>query len=367
MIKSFSAYVTKYFGEYLTRQKGVSKNTLRSYRDTFVQMVGHFEHQHKILCRNLTMDDFTCNRILGFLDYLESERKISSSTRNQRLAAIHSFFRFIQRSEPAYFSQCADVLATEFKKKPEPGIEYLKIEELQFLFSLPDASNHREIRDLAVMTTLYETGARVQELIDLQFGDISLASCPTIILNGKGGKSRIVPIGEDAASILRKYVNEYAVIEPNHILFTNSQKRSLTRVGVQYIIDKYTERGRRLDSTMFKKKITNHSFRHSKSMHLLEAGVNLLHIRDFLGHSSVTTTEIYAKANSEIKRKIIEQHGITLGVEEKYSARKKRRFTSVVKVIFLRQDSQVMGYVMIFVDFISFLHASLHNLQPAIT
>ena len=120
-----------------------------------------------------------------------------------------------------------------------------------------------------------------------------------------------------------KYVKEYAVFRPEQYLFTNSQKNSLTRVGVQYIIDKYTERGRLLNPSLFTSKITNHSFRHSKSMHLLEAGVNLLYIRDFLGHTSVTTTEMYAKANPEIKRKIIEQHGAKLDIQAKYSIAKK--------------------------------------------
>jgi site-specific recombinase XerD len=269
------------------------------------------------------MDDLSRDRILEFLDCLENERKISPSTRNQRLAAIHSVFKFIQRNEPSCFSQCADILSIEFKKTPEPVISYLGIEELRFLLSLPDAGDYRGIRDLAVLATLYETGARVQELIDIRLGDISLACCPTVILSGKGGKSRIVPIGSDAASILRKYIKEYAVIKAEQNVFTNSRKKSLTRVGVQYIIDKYTERGRKENPSMFKEKITNHSFRHSKSMHLLEAGVNLLYIRDFLGHTSVTVTEVYAKANAEIKRKAIEQHGAKLDIQSKYSDVKK--------------------------------------------
>jgi len=323
MNKSFALYVTKYFGEYLPRHKGVSENTIRSYRDTFVQIIEYLGSIHKIPCAKVSIEDFTCNRILGFLDYLESERKVSPSTRNQRLAAIHSFFRFIQRNEPAYFSQCADILAVEFKKKPEPVIEYLSIEEQQFLFSLPNINDRHEIRDLAILTTLYETGARVQELVNLRLGDISLNSSPTVILNGKGNKSRIVPIGSDTTSILRKYINEYAIIKAERHLFTNSQQNRLTRVGVQYIINKYVERGRKANPVMFKKNITNHSFRHSKSMHLLEAGVNLLYIRDFLGHTSVQTTEIYAKANSEIKRKVIEQHGAVLDIQDKYSKSKK--------------------------------------------
>ena len=334
MVKSFATHVTKYFGEYLPRHKGVSGNTLRSYRDTFVQLFGYLDARHGVSCQGLTMDDFTSGRILGFLDYLESERKVSPSTRNQRLAAIHSFFKYIQKNELACFSLCADILATEFKKKQEPVIEYLKIEEMQHLFSLPDSSDRREFRDLAILTTLYETGARINELINLRLGDITLGTCPIVILNGKGKKSRVVPIGNDVALILRRFIKEYAILEPNQYVFTNSQKRCLTRVGVQYIINKYIDRGRKLNPALFKKNVTNHSFRHSKSMHLLEAGVNLLYIRDFLGHTSVTTTEVYAKANAEIKRKVIEQHGAQLGVGDKYTSSKKDDLLDWLKTSF---------------------------------
>ena len=297
-------------------------------------MIEYTESKHKTPCHKLTMDDFTSSRVFSFLDHLENERGVSSSTRNQRLASIHSFFKYVQKNEPSYFSQCADILAIDFKNTSEPVIGYLKIEEMQFLFSLPDAGNHREIRDLAVLTTLYETGARVQELVDLHFGDVSLAAFPTVVLNGKGSKSRLVPIGSDVVSILQRYFKEYAIHKPDQYLFTNSQKNRLTRVGVQYIIDKYIGRGRTLEPSMFKIKITNHSFRHSKSMHMLEAGVNLLYIRDFLGHTSVTTTEMYAKANPEIKRRIIEEHGVKLGIQNKYLNAKKDELLDWLKVSF---------------------------------
>jgi site-specific recombinase XerD len=233
--------------------------------------------------------------------------------------------------EPALFNHCREILALEFKKKPEPEIGYLRIDEMKYLLSLPDTTNRHEFRDLAILSTLYETGARVQELIDLRYGDVSLNSCPTILLKGKGGKSRTVPIGKDVATILRNYIINYGVTETGQYIFTNSLGNKLTRVGVQYIIDKYVKRGRILDSSLFHGKITNHSFRHSKSMHLLEAGVNLIYIRDFLGHTSVTTTEIYARANVEIKRKTIEQHGATLATDDKYSRKLKDDLLSWLK------------------------------------
>ena len=334
MNRDFSTHLTKYFGEYLPQQRGVSVHTLRSYRDTFVQVMAYMEHKHKLRCGKLSLNDFTCERIQGFLDYLGTERNVSPSTVNQRLAAIHSFFKYVQKREPSFFSQCNYILKIEFKNAPEPSIEYLRIDEMQFLFTLPDLKGNRELRDLAVLVTLYETGARVQELIDLRLGDVSLKHCPTAILNGKGGKIRTVPLGGDVASILRMYIKKYAMTEPDQHLFVNGQNKCLSRMGVQYIINKYVERGRKANQSMFKKKISNHTFRHSKSMHLLEAGVNLLYIRDFLGHTSVTTTEVYAKANPEIKRKTIEQHCANLSIPNRYTETKKNELLDWLKTAF---------------------------------
>lgn len=151
---------------------------------------------------------------------------------------------------------CSDVLSIEFKKIPVPVISYLNLEEMDFLFSLPDIQDKHERRDLTILTLLYEAGARVQELIDLKKGDVNLNSCPTVVLHGKGNKSRIVPIGKDMASILKKYLNDHPIAEANGVLFTNRQHCKLSRVGVQYIIDKYIERGRSVNANLLRGNIT---------------------------------------------------------------------------------------------------------------
>lgn len=331
MNNSFGTYLTRYFGDYLPRQKGVSENTIKSYRDTFVQLIEFINEKYDITCKRLTLYDFHDKRVLCFLDALEQNRRISTSTRNQRLAAIHSFFKYLQKQDFAYFELCSGILSIEFKKTPVPVISYLSLEEMNFLFSLPDIHDKHERRDLTIMTLLYETGARVQELIDLKKGDVNLNSCPTITLHGKGNKSRVVPIGKDMASILKKYLSDHLVSDANGILFTNKQHCKLSRVGVQYIIDKYVQRGRSVDTKLLRGNITNHSFRHSKSMHLLEAGVNLVYIRDFLGHTSVTTTEIYAKSNAEIKRNAIINHSAELKAKPVYNSKEKENLISWLK------------------------------------
>ena len=323
MNSSFGMHLTEYFGIYLPRQRGVSKNTIKSYRDTFVQLIEYITNTFNISCNKLTLEDFSAKRITGFLDHLETDRHLSASSRNQRLAAIHSFFKYLQKHDLAHFELCSAILSVEFKKAPVPIISYLSIKEIRFLFSLPDTYDKHEFRDLALLSLLYETGARVQELIDLRIEDLNLRSNPTVTLHGKGSKSRMVPLGHDVVLILKKYLSDNQVSGLETPVFSNKQHKKLTRAGVQYIIDKYVTRGRAANSNMFHGHITNHSFRHSKSMHLVEAGVNLVYIRDFLGHTSVTTTEIYGKANAELKRKAIEKHGTELKVKSVYTPKEK--------------------------------------------
>jgi len=314
----FGTYITKYFGEYLPHQKGVSQNTLKSYRDTFIQLIEFVGSHYGINCNKLEIEDLSEERIQCFLDYIEQTRHVSISTKNQRLATIHSFYKYLQKQDFSYYQHCNEVLRIEFKRINSPVMHYMSIEEVKLLLSSPDIHNRKEFRDLTIMALLYETGCRVQELIDLCLKNITFGSCPTVLLTGKGNKSRLIPIGKDMVKILRKYISDNNIIEPCDILFKNKQNFKLTRVGVQYIINKYIMRCRTLNNQFFRTRVTNHSFRHSKAMHLLEAGVNLMYIRDFLGHTSVTTTEVYAKINPEIKRKVITQHSVELKAKTVY-------------------------------------------------
>jgi site-specific recombinase XerD len=316
-------YITKYFSEYLPSNLGASINTIKSYRDTFVQFISFFEAKYKIKSAKLSFDDITVPSIEDFLLWLEEEKRISIATRNQRLAAIHSFFKYIQHREPAYFNLCTSILSIGFKKTPLSAISYLNLNEIKLLFSLPNKKIKREYRDLTMLVILYDTGARVQELIDLKLQQIRLNSKPIVYLQGKGNKTRVVPIGKDTANIIKKYIIDNAITIPSDNLFKNKQKKPLTRAGVDYVLNKYIEIGRKQKPNLFKKTVSPHCMRHSKAMHLLEAGVNLIYIRDFLGHASVTTTEIYAKTNPELKRKFLEESSVSFGVTSKYSKQNK--------------------------------------------
>lgn len=323
MANNFGFHITKFFGEYLPSNLSASINTIKSYRDTFVQFISFFEEKYKIKSNKLSFDNMTVSSIEDFLLWLEEEKRISMATRNQRLAAIHSFFKYVQHREPAYFNLCTSILSVGFKKTPLSVVSYLSLDEIKFLFSLPNKNIKQEYRDLTLLVILYDTGARVQELIDLKLQQIRLDSKPIVYLQGKGNKTRVVPIGNDTANIIKKYITDNAITIPNENLFKNKQQKPLTRAGIHYVLNKYIEIGKKQKHNLFKKTISPHSMRHSKAMHLLEAGVNLIYIRDFLGHVSITTTEVYAKTNPELKRKFLEENSVSLGVTNKYSKQNK--------------------------------------------
>lgn len=320
---AFSYHLTKYFTEYLPIQTAASPNTVRSYRDVFVQLMEFYKSEYHLPPEKLEYREFTPARIEAFLAYLEKVRGISASTRNQRLAAIHAFFRYVQYRDPAGFEPCAGVLSVPFKKAPARPTNYMSVEEVKLLFSIPDQKSKGQLRDLAVMVLLYETGARVQELIDLCPGSIRFSTTVVAQLHGKGNKTRLVPVNADAAAIVRNYIRRCDRTAADEPLFVNRKGEKLTRAGIQYIIDKYVSTARIRRPDLFKDRITNHCFRHSKAMHLLEAGVNLIYIRDLLGHTSVVTTEIYAKTNPKIKEEQLKKHSASMETVQKYSQKQK--------------------------------------------
>jgi len=331
MPASLSYLITKYFGEHLPLQIGASANTISSYRDTMVQFLEYLDQQHGTRTP-ATLADFTDAVVAGFMLHLENDRHVSVSTRNQRLAALHSFARYVQRKELSCYDQCERVLAVPVKKTAQRSMAYLSVDEIQLLLSIPEPATKKGLRALAVLATLYETAARVQELADLTLDHVQLGdSAGRIELHGKGRKTRTVPIGKDAATILAHYMAAFNITKPDQLLFTNSQGGKLTRVGIRYIVDKHVTLAKAANPAMFCVTVTNHTFRHSKAIHLLEAGVNLVYIRDFLGHSSVATTEIYARASPAIKERHILAHSATIADHEKYAQTEKEDLLNWLK------------------------------------
>lgn len=328
MNNTFSYYVTNYFKDYLPKVKSYSSNTIKSYKETIIKLINYFEN-NKIDYSKI--DNINSDVINNFLLYLENENNLSISSRNQRLSAIHSLFKYIQKRELSYFDKCSQILSIEYKKTPLTIVSYLSIDEIKSLLSIPNIKDDNEFRHLIILTLLYETGARVSELINVKLIDINFNNTPYIILHGKGNKTRSVPISKDVSNMLKIYLNRFNIKDQNDYILKNKLNGKITRDGVQYIIDTYIKRAKEKYPNYYIQKITNHSFRHSKAMHLLEAGVNLIYIRDILGHKSITTTEIYAKTNPEIKRKAIEDNSQTIKVADKYSTKNKNELLEWLK------------------------------------
>ena len=247
--------------------------------------------------------------ILGFLEWLEKDRANSISTRNQRLACIHGFYRYMQLEDPVGLLSYQKILSIPIKKTRQPTINHLTPDALKLILAQPDPSTANGRRDLVLLCVLYDTGARVQELVDLKVGDVRLDPPPILTLTGKGRKARQVPIISNTQALLKQYMDEAFSIQngmQDHPLFFNRQRRKMTRAGISFILDKYVTLAR-AKSPIIPSKVTPHVIRHTKAMLLLQAGVSLIYIRDLLGHVDIATTEIYARADTEMKRKALEK------------------------------------------------------------
>lgn len=303
----FSRYLTCFLSEYLPVQKNVSRNTIKSYRDTF-KLLLLFCEEDGLPTEKVTMQKLSADLMGRFLLWLETERKNSISTRNLRLTAIHSFFRYAQSESPQNLYHYQQVLAIPVKKKRQSIVEHLSPDGIKTLLEQPDKSTAKGRRDLALMSLMYDSGARVQEIIDLTVKDFTAGGNPVLVLTGKGNKVRRVPIMKNTSIILEKYISENKLDllhKTEYPLFSNNQHNKLTKEGVAYIIGKYANAAHEV-SNKVPAKVKCHMLRHSKAVHLLQAGVNLIYIRDFLGHSDVKTTEIYARADTALKRKALE-------------------------------------------------------------
>jgi site-specific recombinase XerD len=330
----FSKYLTDYMTQYLPMECGVSRNTIQAYSHTFTIFLRYMKEEECISPEKLYIKDITKQRVIQFIDWLEKERKCSISTRNARLATLHSFFRFIQYRDVAGLKQWQEILSIRFKKSVSSEMSYLTIDGLKHLLKQVDVQTRYGRRDLALLGLLYDSGARVQELINLTPADVRFEATTTIKLTGKGNKARIVPLSSAQVQNLKRYMIEGRLLEPQnkaHPLFSNPQDNQLSRVAVLNIVKKYAGIARKSAPDLIPDTIGCHTFRHSKAMHMLEANINLVYIRDFLGHVSTTTTEIYARASSKKKMDALKKLNPSIVIDKKTSWQKDGQLLSWLK------------------------------------
>lgn len=304
-------WLAKYFTDHLAGERAASPRTVASYRDAMKLLLTWLRDSERIPPERLRLADIDRPRILRFLDWLEAERGCSAATRNQRLAVIKSFLRYTVVEQPDRLDQVTAVLAIRQKKTPAPQLGHLTGDEVQALLAAPGTATARALRDTALLALAYDTAARVQELCDLDVADIRRSEPMTVRIRGKGSKIRYLPVMDPTASLLNGYLQRRdphpglgADADP---LFHGPNHSRLTRSGIAKLLARHVRSVRERDPGWAPGlPVTPHTLRRSRAMHLVQAGVNLIYIRDLLGHVDVSTTEIYARADAEAKRKAIE-------------------------------------------------------------
>ena len=299
----FALCLHGFFNSYLNKYRNASANTLSSYSYTFSLFLKYVRDKKGIYPHSFSISQLNAETVQSFLNWLEDERGNSITTRNQRLGAIHSFCRYLEINYPQYLINIQSILSIQMKKAPKPTINYLSHDGIKLLFSQPNQASKQGLRDLIILTMLYDVGARASEITDIRLEDLFLQNPASIRLRGKGNKFRQVPLMSQVVALTKKYLETRKSYIGSEYLFINPSGQKLTRGGITYILQKYCDRARLIDSNLIPKKISPHCLRHSKAMHLLQSGVNLIYIR----HADIKTTEIYAKANPEMKRNALER------------------------------------------------------------
>lgn len=308
---NFAKYLTKFLSEYLPHERGASPNTIASYRDTFLQFIDYNKKERKLSLEKLTLSNITRDSVTDYLQWVMDTRQCGAATRNYRLAAIHSFINYLQYVDIERLDEWQKILAIKAMKGQKKEMCYLAVEGIKLLLKQPDLSYFNGRRHLAILSLMYDTGARVQEVCDITVESLRISSAPyTLRIIGKGRKVRIVPLMKEQVIILQKYMRENRLDNINkttHPLFYNTRGEKLTRAGITYILKIHIDLARKENPDLIPERVSCHSLRHSKAMHLLQSGVNLIYIRDILGHTSIQTTDIYARADSKSKRDALEK------------------------------------------------------------
>lgn len=310
----FATALRAFFAQHLPLTRGLSPRTVLSYRDTFVLLLRFLAARHACGVVDLELQHLRADDLLAFLDHLESKRKNSVATRNARLAAVHSFARFLATRDPEHVEEAQRLLAVPAKRGPARAIDYLEGEEIGAMLEAV-ALQREHVRDRALLLTLFNTGARVQELLDIRVADLQLDRPTFVRLLGKGRKERLCPLWPETVAALQSLLDTMPTANAAPI-FRNHRGEPLTRFGVRYLLRRYAERARPAVPTLGTKRVHPHTYRHSAAVHLLRGGVDLVTISHWLGHASIETTNRYAAIDLETKRKALERAGPVTGTPD---------------------------------------------------
>ena len=303
--------VSGFFVPHLSAERNVSPHTAAAYRDALKLLLQFAASTRGVTVDQLCIEDLTADVVLSFLAHLEAARHNTIQTRNARLAAIHSFFRYVLAKEPALAESCHRVLSIPMKKALRPVLGYLQEPELAHLLAQIDRSTPDGERDYLLVALLYDTGARIQELLDVAPRDCRFDTPPFIRLRGKGRRERLCPLLPQTARLIARFLTvEGRSLDDHEPLLHRRHGKQLTRHGARYVLAKYLERARSSMPSLNRPGLSLHTLRHTKAMHLLQSGVPPVTIKDFLGHADVKTTEVYVQIDLEMKRRALEAAGM---------------------------------------------------------
>jgi site-specific recombinase XerD len=300
--QSFSKIIYGYFLDYLPQQKGLQPSSIRSYRDSLRLFLIFIAKLHHRGVSELALEHLDYQSVLAFLRDMEKERGNAITTRNQRLAALHTFYEYIGRNVLEMLPFCSKVAAIPMKRCPLPEMKFLAREEVEALFACIPDHDRLSIRDRALLMLLYNTGARVSEVAQLTVGQLDLQSPAQVRLLGKGSKWRICPLWGQTVKCLRAMLDERSTsLEPTIPVFLGTGGEPMTRFGIYKRIRHHAQVWERSAKPSSQVRITPHVFRHTTAVHLLEAGVEVNVIRGWLGHVSLNTTNRYAEITIRMK------------------------------------------------------------------
>ncbi len=301
MISTLAHFIKRFFSHYLPAQKGLAVNTILAYRDAIKLLLGYASDTLNKHVEHLGVEDINESLVLGFLDHVENTRGCSPRTRNARLAAIRALFGFIAREEPALLLHSQTIRTIPLKRTEHKTVDYLEEKEMQALLNAVDLHSRTGVRDKTLLLLLYNTGARVSEIVELKVADLRLDGTAQAKLLGKGKKYRSCPLWPETVEALHDYLQHRTPKDPTaQQLFLNANGSPITRFGVRYIISQYASAA---------KAVNPHTIRHTTAMHLLRAGNDVNMISYWLGHANINTTHIYVEIDMEMKRRMLQKAG----------------------------------------------------------
>ena len=308
MKPTLSHLITRFFASYLANERGVSQNTIESHGDTLCLLIKHLCRKHSKQPEGLSMEKLDPEAVLDFLDHLEHDRNNSPATRNQRLAAVKSFFHYAARETPEPMLPNERIQAIRSQKsdhKPPPS---LTAEQVHAILDAIDTAPLIGLRDKALIQLLYNTGARVQEIADLRMGDLRFESPATVTLTGKGRKTRTVPLWKETIQLIQAYLQarEYDGIHSGH-LFLNNKRDPITRFGIGRRIELHGKNAAEKCPELKDMKLTPHVFRHTTALHLIETGSDITIVKEWLGHADIKTASHYVEVSVARKRDALEK------------------------------------------------------------